>query len=319
MTFVNPLGEGARTVLFFRNFQKYSGGHQKVADYFGHLQSAIHFSPAISFSSTSIWSPANPWLDDQDKQVEFEPKNYDALFLAGLDWQQYECVGIDPAQPVINLIQHVRHADPATDLYPFLKYQAIRICVSSQVAQAINATGVVNGPVLTIANGHKMPEIPAAGKKIDLLIVGSKRPQLADNIAMALAGEMKNIHVFNSFVPRQQLLETMARARVVLCLPNPTEGFYLPALEAMKYAELAIVPDCVGNRSFCHDHLNCLRPDYVFNELLRACREGLAWADDKQKRLPMQCEARKTINDHSLARERAEFLAIMNNIDKLWK
>ena len=43
----------------------------------------------------------------------------------------------------------------------------------------------------------------------------------------------------------------MARARVTVLVPNPKEGFYLPALEAMALGTIVVCPDCVGNRSFC--------------------------------------------------------------------
>ena len=52
----------------------------------------------------------------------------------------------------------------------------------------------------------------------------------------------------------------MGRARVTVLVPNPKEGFYLPAVEAMAAGTLVVCPDCVGNRAFCLDEVNCLRP-----------------------------------------------------------
>ena len=42
------------------------------------------------------------------------------------------------------------------------------------------------------------------------------------------------------------LLEQIARARVTLFLPNPREGFYIPALEGMALGTLVVCPDCDG-------------------------------------------------------------------------
>ena len=48
---------------------------------------------------------------------------------------------------------------------------------------------------------------------------------------------------------RATFIEHMRGARIVVALPNPTEGFYLPALEAMKLGKAVICPDAVGNRT----------------------------------------------------------------------
>ena len=144
-----------RSVLFYRHFDRYSGGHQKVFDYFSHLHDADEYRPAISFSSTSEWDESNPWFPDHES-IEFVPNRYDYLFLAGMDWSVYAQRGIDFEKPVINLIQHVRHASSDADVYPFLKHKAIRICVSPEVASAVR--NLANGPVITIANGIEIPE-----------------------------------------------------------------------------------------------------------------------------------------------------------------
>ena len=104
-----------RSVLFFRHFDQYSGGHQKVFDYFSHLNSANDYRADISFSESSQWNLTNPWFPDF-RRVAFAPDQYDYLFLAGMDWDIYSGHGIDPKKPVINLIQHVRHASPEADV-----------------------------------------------------------------------------------------------------------------------------------------------------------------------------------------------------------
>ena len=78
----------------------------------------------------------------------------DMLFLGGMDWAVLsEAQRRSPPKPVINLIQHVRHANPNESLYQYLSYRAIRICVSAPVADALTATGRVNGP-LSVSYTH---------------------------------------------------------------------------------------------------------------------------------------------------------------------
>jgi len=113
-TFIRPTPKGSeKSLLFFRDYQFYTGGHQKVADYFSHLNSAPGFMPFISFSPESISRTATPWQSLAAEQlVRYCPDQYDYLFIAGMDWQQLKGVARSPNQPVINLIQHVRHANP---------------------------------------------------------------------------------------------------------------------------------------------------------------------------------------------------------------
>ena len=69
------------------------------------------------------------------------PSGDDALFLAGEDWDL-----LPPDHPrriVVNLVQGVRHADPALPLFQSLSRKAIRICVSQAVADAVHADRVV--------------------------------------------------------------------------------------------------------------------------------------------------------------------------------
>ena len=76
-----------------------------------------------------------------------DPGRADILFLAGLDWRYLIDNGFDALpNPRINLIQHVRHAHEGTELHGYLRQRAVRICVSEEVAQALYATGQVNGP-----------------------------------------------------------------------------------------------------------------------------------------------------------------------------
>ena len=171
-----------RSVLFYRHFERYSGGHQKVFDYFSHLGATEGYQADICFSQTSQWNITNPWFPETTP-VAFLPGKYKYLFLAGMDWAACSKCVLDPSKPIINLIQHVRHAEPNEDVHPFLKNKAIRICVSPEVASAIE--GIANGPVETIANGIAIPNI-SAEKRYEVYIAGFKNSSMASAFRLIL-------------------------------------------------------------------------------------------------------------------------------------
>ena len=302
-----------KSILFFRNFVQHSGGHQKVFDYFCHLHASEGYAPHISFSDSSLQDKANPWFPDH-AGVDFDPTAYDYLFLAGMDWKMLAKDNVNPDQPVINLIQHVRHGLPSEDVYPFLAHRAIRICVSSEVQMAIEDKS--NGPVFTIANGIHIP-VTITKKSEDVFIAGYKNQALARDLANELG-----ISAQIDQLPREEFLEKLAAARIAVLLPHQTEGFFLPALEAMQLSDIVVVPDCVGNRSFCTDHLqahgNCLMPRYDRGGILDSIARAKAILADQEHSRRIKMAATKTVNQHSLNRERAEFLNLMSRIDDLW-
>lgn len=313
------LSHRRRNVLLYRDFQEYTGGHQKVADYFEHLQSSFYFNPSIAFSSSTTWDKSNPWFPEhQNQSLDYNPANYDYAFLAGMDWQVYLSSPRPKSQPVINLIQHVRHADPAQPMHRFLSERAIRICVSPEVADAIVATEKVNGPVFVVANGIDIPVIEPQQKQHDIFIFGPKNPQLAQELKANLAQQGVSALCMNEWLPREELLVLLASSRIAVMLPNKTEGFYLPALESMRYADITIVPDCVGNRSFCHNQQNCLIPEYNGAALADAVYEALVLLQQPERMNIFKQHCAATLAYHSLQRERTEFLALMNQVDELW-
>ena len=97
-----------KSVLFFRDFLGFTGGHLKVADYIGHVRSNPAYRPILSLSSRSL--PSDLWDDCDIVGPYFDPKLADVLFLAGRDWEAVP-KDIELRVPVINLIQGLRHAD----------------------------------------------------------------------------------------------------------------------------------------------------------------------------------------------------------------
>lgn len=314
----------ARRVLFRRDYRRFFGGHLKLWDYFNHIRAIPGFEPQIYFTPESVWDETNPWREERATVLsEWRPDVADLLFLEGMDWLALdEAQRRDPPAPVINLIQHVRHADPPNKRYPFLAHPAIRICVSPEVAAALEATGVVNGPIVTIPYGIDLATEPAPqrARDLDLLIVGIKQRWPARGLYWSLRaalGARARIELLTRKIPRAAFLDRVARARVTLFLPNRTEGFYLPALEGMALGTLVVCPDCVGNRGFCLPDENCLRPPYRLDRVvaatLRALRMPPARADE------MRARARSTAEHHTLAVERARLRPVLTRAVEGWR
>jgi hypothetical protein len=280
------------------------------------------FEPRIAFTPESKLNETNPWNDATQYITGWTPETADVLFLAGKDWQVVPpALARDHARPVINLIQHTRHADPNDELFRFLDNRAIRICVSNEVAEAIKSTGNVNGPVFVIPNGIAQEDIPSRTSHeqhgIDVLICGLKAPDLARQIEKRLRSD-ENIAVASllEWIPRSEYLQHLSRAKIAVTLPHPSEGFYLPALEAMAGGALVVCPDCIGNRDFCRDRVNCFRPQYDRDEIVGAIYRALSLSPEHVS--DMRKTAMATVREHSLENERDSFLQILKRLDELW-
>ena len=313
-----------KRILFHRDFQAFTGGHLKVWHYFEHVRNAHRYRARIAFSHRSRWDATNPWLGCPPELVlpEWSPDAADVLFLAGEDWQRLpEPSRRQPPRPVINLIQHVRHADPEQRLYRYLEHPAIRVCVSQQVSDALRATGRVNGPLTTIPNGLDWAELPApvlaSERALDLLVVGIKQPDLAARLAHRLAAQGWVLEAITRPRPRAAFLRRLGQARIALLLPHRTEGFYLPALEAFALETLVICPDVIGNRDFCRAGVNCVQPAaYTEQALVEAAVDALA-LNPTQRRALLEAAA-ATAASMTLAQERAAFLRLLDGIDGQW-
>lgn len=318
---VNKVDRAAAKVLqFYRDFRLPQGGDRKVRDYFGYASETPGWRTRIAFSDQTGWKD-NPWVDPGRWETGWEPAHSDGLFLAGRDWEQLSVAERrSPPVPVINLVQHVRHASHP-QLSTYLSYPAIRLCVSRQVADAVVSTGRVRGPVLTIAAATDVLEEPLprpawSERRFDVFIGGSKNPVLANTLHEALAAQGLRVRSVREQVPRSAFLEGVGDSRVALFLPHATEGFYLPALEAMALETLVVCPDCVGNRDFCRAGASCEMPAYDYEPLLDAVHHAL--------RLPPAERARRLRVGQDLAREHSRsaeadaFRAVLTNLDQLW-
>lgn len=308
-----------RTVLFHRKYRRFHGGHLKVWHYFNHVLATPGYDARVLFDANSAWDNSNPWIGARDRVLgSLDGFTPDVLFVAGRDWQRLEGLGLlDGDIPIVNLIQHVRHADEWSIQSQYLTRKAIRICVSPEVEEAVVAAGS-NGPTVVIPNGMDIPEIAteAEERPVDLLIAGLKQPVLARRIAEALASPDLAIEVLTDHVDQAAFFGAMRRAQVTLFLPNEEEGFYLPAIEGMALGTVVVCPDCVGNRSFCLPGVNACRPEYRFEEVVEAAQAAMALPEGERRRL--LDNAREMASRHSMAAERDAFGRVLRELDRLW-
>jgi hypothetical protein len=311
-----------RSVLFFRTFRRFTGGHLKVWHYFNHVRHSAGYRPGVCFSRDSIWDRSNPWFSIQDGPDDscglLRPN---AFFLGGSNWRLLDDSGRDcPTAPKVDLIQHMRHARPDDRRYPYLTRKAVRICVSEEIGQAVADSGRANGPVHVIPNAIDRAELPpvieSARKRTGLVIAATKQPKLGRELAQRLERAGHPCELLTEPLPRSEFLARLNDARVTVFLPHANEGFYLPALEGMALDTLVVCPDCVGNRSFCLPEYNCLRPDYTLAGLLDAAVAAATAATAEREQ--MLGRARATVARHDLTRERAAFLSILENLPQVW-
>jgi glycosyltransferase involved in cell wall biosynthesis len=309
-----------RIVLFHRKYRRFTGGHLKVWHYFNHVLAAPGFDARVHFDVNSSWDRSNPWLQTPDRVVKsLEGMNPDVLFVAGRDWQRLDQLGmLGGGTPILNLIQHVRHGADWSIQSNYLDRKAIRLCVSQEVADAMEEAGS-RGPIVVIPNGVDAPIVApgdSSARPVDLLVAGLKQPAMATRAARQLARTGRSIEVLTDRLSRDDFLDAMRRARVTLFLPNETEGFYLPALEGMALGTIVVCPDCVGNRSFCLPQVNAFRPAFRFDDLVHETETALAMEEPAAEAL--RRGAIETVSNYSLDGERQKFHEVLADLDALW-
>src|SRR5689334_2118129 len=147
-----------RTILFFRKYRRFHGGHLKVWHYFNHTRATDGFDARVLFDIDSNWDATNPWSEARELVVESAADaQAHAYFVAGRDWQRMDALGLlDNDLPIINFIQHTRHAGDWSIQSRYLTRKAIRICVSDEVARAVEGAGS-RGRTIVIPNSVDVP------------------------------------------------------------------------------------------------------------------------------------------------------------------
>ena len=185
------------------------------------------------------------------------------------------------------------------------------------MTRALERTGRVRGPLFTIPDAIDVDRIASfnqADRDLDLLVIANKQPELGHRILGDLNGAGR-AQIVDTRSPHDLVLGLMGRAAVTVLVPNPKEGFYLPALEGMALGTVVVCPDCIGNRSYCIDRDNCFRPAYEVDAIVSAAREALAHGDGLHD---MLASAAATAQRHDLRHERSTFLEILDRVDELW-
>jgi len=304
------------TLLFHRDYHGFSGGHLKVWHYVCHAEASCRFRPAVHLAPEGDHGPGNPFRSRPDLLVHrWDPASAAALFVAGLDWER---VPPDLDVPVVNLVQGMRHADPGDRRGAFLRRRALRICISEEAADAIRATGLVNGPVVTIPNGVDIAvrPRPPGPRGTRLLVAGWKEPEWTRTVATALRGLGEDPVVIDAAVDRETFLARLGDADTTVLLPLPREGCFLPALEAFALGSLVVCPDCVGNRGFCRDGDTCLVPERRADAIAHAAVAALVLPPERRTALLERAAAE--VRARGLEAERCRFLALLDDLPGAW-
>ncbi len=309
-------------VLFRRNFHRLQGGHLKVFHYFEHVRSSAQHEARIRFYADSVWDATNPWFGLREYVLAPEDDvRPDVLFLAGPDWRW-----LSPEErarsplPIINLVQYLPRPGHDGPLNRFLAHPAIRICVSPQVQERLQRAGSVPGPIFTIPialDVERLPQAPPRAERLnDCVVLAIKDRPLGRRIAQRLSAARFRVQLIEQPVPREELLATMAGARVAVHLPLAVEGAYLPALESMALRTAVVCPDSVGNRSFCRDGDTCLVPKRNERAIVAAALSLLSASEQELE--PMLDAAYAESMMRTLSSERERFLEILDRADELW-
>jgi len=301
-----------RRMLFFRDFQAYSGGHGKVFDWYQHIAQHPRWQCAIHFSAQSRLDEGNPWMRvGVAPEPVWDARHFDAVFMAGLDWQH---VTPPPGTPVLQLVQHVRHADPMDPRYEFLKRPALRVCVSSAVQQAVVASGCANGPVRLVQNGIDVAALSAMAANAidkDVFIDAIKATALGGDLARELASAGISCTLLCQPIPRPDYLRGMSAHRIAVVLPHAREGFYLPALEAMAMGRTVVTLDALGNRDYLDAGGNA---EVVAANAGQLRDRVLALLVDASRCAALARAAQATARHFDLARERKAVHALLDEL-----
>jgi hypothetical protein len=297
-----------KTVLFVRNFNSFRGGHLKIADCLEHVRSSPAYAARLFVTAES---KDHPWRDHPCLVEEMDLEATDILVLGGSAWR-FLPDDVEERIPVVNLIQGMRHADSTHRKHQYLQRRAVRLCVSEQVKDEIEATGIVNGPVRVMATAlgtEGFPEPSAPNGKV--FIAGQKARGVAAEVAERLRAEGIEVDCAIERCPREEFLARMAAAEIAVVLPLRREGFFLPALEAMLLERVVVCPDCEGNRDFCIDGETCLVPAPDAASVAAAVRRLL---DDEGLRTRVREGGHRMALARSVAAERLDFLSALNGL-----
>lgn len=292
-----------KRMLFVRGYKQRRGGHITVRDFFAHSMKHPEIDPYIYFKPGSdltndVWAS----VPEERYVTDLRPLDYDLLFIGGRTWRLLPDDLGDTL--VINVILHIRHAK-LPSYKRFLGRPAFRIADAQEVADAI--APLANGPVEVIHESIDLDMFPRAVEKVpgSVLIYGQKNPSLADRLAAALRQDGVTVASFNEGVPQTEFARLMASAEIFVGLPNRTEGFYRPPVEAMACGTAVVSSDAVGSRVHLIKDVTCLQPPYGdFDGYLAAIQRLLV---DEPLRHHLQARGYDMAQQFSVDRQRERY------------
>jgi glycosyltransferase involved in cell wall biosynthesis len=294
-----------------------SGGSLKVKHYFEHSLGLETLETKLYMPPETEWSTENLWYPHKAKVIpRIEWGEVDIAFISGWGWERFipKKYHENPPFTIIYLIQSFDKLDPQSRRYKFLFKPAIHVCVSDPLKKRLQNIDHVNGDIRLIAAGTDLVDFPIMEsrlKSIDVLIVGNKNVELGQELEKRFKSYNKKSVFLSKTINREMFINYLLRARITILLPQKTEGFYLPAIEAMAAGSLVICPYVLGN-DFCIDGYNCLVPDYNIQSIISCLDKALVFSSDKFQE--MLHKARKTSLENNLKKERKSFHSLINEI-----
>ena len=292
------------------------GGALKLRHYFEHvLNSELAEHLSLYMPEDTKWGDDNPWLRHRARvRHSIDWASVAVAVISGWGWDRFIPLRFHEAPPfrVVHLVQSFDRIDPKDSQFRHLANPAVRICVSAPLEDALRRANVATGPIHTIpACIESFASSAMDERDLDVLIVGYKRPDIARSVARLLNASRLHVELLTETLGREAFLQRLARARTVVCLPSPVEGFYLPALEAMAVGALTVCPDVCGN-DYCVDGFNCLKPPYEVEAIVGAAKEAAAMSADRIATIGEG--ARITVSEHDMDRERGRFQTLLRDI-----
>lgn len=299
-------------LLLVRHFRRPTGGNIKLRDYFLHaaahpaIEADVWFASGGEAAEDDIWSEVDP------RHLVRDPAFADYRFVCvnGKDWPLLpETMG---SAETVHFVQHAGYLGDSV-LRGYLARPAHRVCTTQALCDAI--APVANGPVSLVPIGVADGFFARAGepKDVKVAIVGTKQPAFAAELAGRLhALGLAPVLVGESWLAHGDVQALFRSAVVLVALPLPVEGFFLPALEGMAAGCVVVTNDAVGNRGHCIAGETCLLP--ALGDLDAHVAAIVVALGDSDLRRRLVEGGRRAAAPHTMTAERAAFHAFVNGL-----
>lgn len=301
---------GPRELLFIRHFRRPTGGNLKVRDFFRHAQAypgvdaSIWFAPGSRHHESDVWHGLKP----AQLTESFDPRASDLICVNGKDWSL-----LPDDTSALDILHFVQHPGYATD--PVLRGYLARPARRLFTSDALHAylAPLCNGPTAVVPIGVD-PVFGRGGagdKPIPVTILGAKQAHFAAAVAERLRTLGVEVELLDgSWRSRAAHVAAVWASAILVTLPNPVEGFYLPPLEGMAAGCVVVCPDVDYNRGHCIDGETCLQP--AFGDVDAHVEAVLRGLRDAALRKHLIAGGAAMARRHSMRRERSAFHAMLD-------